>query len=242
MSGSRVLLILVAIVGVLAVAFILILVSGDSALQTELWKEAAKTILELVLIGVIGTYATFLFNQYATDRQKQLEKRERDAALREAEHKSRVEALNALTTSYWQIKKALHIIGAHRSAKSYGEQMRLIIDYRLELQRLNNEIMASTYALNETDTISNNLSEMDDRLEELLEEWKSKYLGLSQLQKEDETTDDPKKKGVPSQIDALPALNRIKKDRFEALHGPFQRAAGPIRKQLLADLRSPQGR
>jgi hypothetical protein len=238
MSSSRVLFVIFALIALAVGLFVFIFASGDVALRTELSKEAAKTLLQLVLIGVGGTYAKFLLDQYVTERQRQIEQLERDNTLREARRKARIEALNALTTSYWQIKKAFHIISAHRSAKSYGEQMRQIIDYRLELQRLNNEIAANMYVLDDKEAITGNLTEMDGCLEEVLQEWKDVYLQLSQLQKQDEATDKPEEKKVPHKIDALPELNRIKQDRFKAFHGLFEKAANPIRKQILRESKS----
>jgi len=223
---------------VLAVGlFSLIFASGDDAFQTDLSKEAAKVLLQLVLIGILGTCAKLLLDQYAADRQRQMQQLERDSTLREARHKAHLDALNALTTSYWQIKKAFHIISAHRSAKSYGEQMLQIIDYRLTLQRLNNEIAANMYMLDDKAAITSNLTKMDEWLDKVLQEWRDVYLELSQLQKQDEATDKPEEKKVPDRIDALPVLNRIKQDGFEALHGPFEKAADAIRRQLLGDLK-----
>jgi hypothetical protein len=77
---------------------------------------------------------------------------------------------------------------------------------------------------------------MDTLLNELQEEWKTTYLELSQLQKQDEETDKPKDKKVPRRIDALEVLKRIRQNRFEALHGPFEKAAEPIRDQLRQEL------
>jgi len=243
MSARHVLLAFLAIVGTSVVLLSVILMLVDETVRVELLQKAASTLLQLALIGILGAYAKFLLDQYSADRQRQLnesaanrqrqlDESARRRELRETKHQAQIEALNSLTTSYWQIKKAFHIIDAHRSAKSYGEQMRQIIDYRLELQRLNNEIEAGLYELDKADTITSNLSDMDDQLQKVIDEWKEHYLRLSQLQKHDEATDEPEKKKVPNEIGSLDVLGSIRKDKFKAIHGPFQRAVTPIREQL----------
>ena len=242
MLGRRVLLVFLTIVGLSASLFFIIFFRAcDPTVQTDLLKKAGSTLLQLGLLGTLGAYAKFLLDEYSADRQRQLAEADRERELRETKHTSQIKALNSLTTNYWQIKKALHIIDAHRSAKSYGEQMRQIIDYRLELQRLNNEIAAGLYALEDADSITQSLSEMDARLEAVMKEWQSQYLRLSQLQKQDEATDKAEDGRVPDEIGSLPELNAIRQDRFKAIHGPFERAAAPIRGQLVAALRAMPG-
>jgi len=235
MSGRRVLLILLTIVCLSAGLFLIIFLKGDATVQAELLKQAGSTLLQLVLLGTLGAYAKYLLDQQLANRQRQLAEADRERKLREDKHTSQINALNSLTTNYWQIKKAFHIICAHQSAKSYGEQMRQIIDYRLELQRLNNEIAAGLYglALEDTKIINDSLREMDDQLNAVMEEWKDHHLKLSQLQKRDEVTDKPEDKMVPKEIASLPKLNAISQNGFTLIHGPFEIAAAPIRKQLV---------
>jgi hypothetical protein len=229
MSSRHVLLVFFAIVAIFSWIVIFILV--DATVRVDLLKQAASTLLQLALIVVLGAYAKYLLDQYSADRQR-----------RETQHQAQIEALNSLTKSYWQIKKAFHIIDAHRSAKSYGKQMRQIIDYRLELQRLNNEIQAGLYALDQVDidTIKTNLDEMDKRLGEVIDEWKVHYLRLSRLQNQDEATDKPNEKKVPNEIGKLSVLGAIKKDgKYEAIHVPFESAVTPIRDQLKREISLP---
>jgi hypothetical protein len=243
MLGSRVQRVLITIMTLSTILFLVIFLSSPSAVQAELRKETGKILLQLALIGILGAYAKFLLDGYAAARQQEVERLERERESRETKYKTQLEALNSLTTSYWEIKKAFHIIGAHRSAKSYGEQIRQIIDYRLKLQRLHNEIAAGLYGLDDQDisTIRENLSEMDTRLQEVIDEWKSHYLRLSRLQKQDEATNVPEQKRVPSEIDALPVLNQIGQDGFNAIHSPFESAAAPIRNQILESLEDLRG-
>ena len=123
------------------------------------------------------------------------------------------------------------VIEAHRSAKSYGEQIRVVIDHRLELQQLDNEISAGMYALDRAFEIGQALSEIDEQLGLVTDEWRDQYLMLSQLQKEDEELR-PKDKKVPAEIERLPAFRVVRADGFAAVHDPFERAANLIRPQV----------
>jgi hypothetical protein len=218
------------------------MLTGDTAFRMELFKEAARTILQLLLIGMLGAFASFLFTEYASARDKEFQTRENRKALQASQHQSRLEALNTLTRLYWETRKAFDIIDAHRSAKSYGEQMRQIIEYRIELKRLDNEIAAGMYAINDKATresIGKCLFELIHLLREAIEEWKTQYLRLSGLQVQDEKLEDPKKKKVPQEIDKLPILAGLRQDNFQTLHDLFEEAARPIREQLRSELQSP---
>jgi hypothetical protein len=227
MSGKRIFFILISISVVLVAVFLSILFTGDAAFRMELWKEAAKTIPQLLLIGLLGAFASFLFTEYA-----------RDKALQAAQHKSRLKALNKLTSLYWETRKAFDIIDAHRSAKSYGEQMRQIIDYRIEFQRLDNDIAAGIYAVKDGEATGKSLFDLINLLKEAIEEWEKEYLRLSRLQIQDEKQEDPAKKKVPQEIDKLPTLACLKRNDFKTLHDHFEKAARPIREQLRADLQN----
>jgi hypothetical protein len=123
---------------------------------------------------------------------------------------------------------------------SYGEQMRQIVDYRLELQRLHNAIAAGLHALDEDDidTITRNLSEMDEQLGKVIDEWKVQYLRLSQLQKHDEATDEPNETKVPNAISKLSELGATREDGFKAIHSPCVNAVTPIREQRIVALKT----
>ncbi|HEX5838895.1 MAG TPA: hypothetical protein VFY26_13760 [Anaerolineales bacterium] len=241
MSGKQVSIILVSISFILAVLFLFLLSTGDTAFRVELLKEAARTILQLLLVGMLGAFATFLFTEYAADRDKRIQAREREDALQADQHRSRLEALNTLTRLYWETRKAFDIIDAHRSAKSYGEQMRQIIDYRTEFQRLDNEIVAGMYAVENEETrnsIGKCLFQMIQLLKQAIEEWKTQYLRLSRLQLQDEKQEDPQMREVPREIDNLPVLAQLRQDNFQTLHDLFEEAAGPLREQLRFHMKS----
>jgi hypothetical protein len=215
----------------------------DLRSRDQLHIEVAKALLNLLLVGIGFMLVKAIVERYVAARERErLEsaQREVDARLNaeraeaaaRAAHALRLKALTTLTSSYWNTKKALKIIEAHRSAKSYGEQIRVVIDHRLELQQLDNEISAGMYALDNAHEIGRALSEIDEQLGRVTDEWRDKYLMLSQLQKEDEETLKPQDKKVPGEIERLPQFRAVRANGFAALHDPFERAANLIRPQV----------
>ena len=236
MSGKQLTIILTIFSIILVGVLVLFYLAGDEVFRIELLKEVANTVLQLLLIGILGAIATFLLDQYAVARRKTIENREREKALQEARQQRRVEALNTLTTLYWQIRKAFFIIDANQSAKSYGEQMKQIVDYWIDLKRFDNEVAGGMYFLKDYKKVADNLNELDQKLKGALREWEDEYWRLSRLQIQDEKKDEPSERKVPEELKQLLKLSEIRQDDFKSLHDPFERAARPIREQLLEDL------
>lgn len=214
----------------------------DARMRDQLHIEIAKTVLNLLFVGLAAMLVKTMVDRYVAARERERVelaqheadtrlKAERAEAAAKAAHEHRLKALTTLTTSYWNAKKALKIIEAHRSAKSYGEQIRVLIDHRLELQQLDNEISAGMYALDGAHEIGRALSEIDEQLGLVTDEWRDRYLALSQLQKEDEALE-PQHKRVPGEIERLPAFKAARANGFAVLHDPFEKAANIIRPQV----------
>jgi hypothetical protein len=202
--------------------FVFVVVVAAPASREELLTEAGKAAFQAGIVGLLVAGAKFALDEYQAERES-----------RTAKHRALLVALNSLTESHWEIKKALLVVDAHGSAKSYGEQMRLMVDHRLSLQRLHNEVDAGLYDLGAAaKTVSASLGEIDQPLDELTHEWKAEYLRLSGLQSEDMEISDTEKKRVPAAIAALPVLRKVRADDFAAIHEPFERAAEPFRQRL----------
>jgi hypothetical protein len=229
MSPRMIITIVIAALFLLPVAgFLILLATGSAGSATDLLGELAKTLLQLALIVVVGAYVTTLFAGYAATR-----------AAEETKYRNLVQALESLSTSYWQVKKALYIILAHRSAKSYGEQIRQIVDLRLDLQRLDNEISSGMYPpIQSKGSVTCNLGQLDKCLGRVIDEWKHNYWRLSQLQNQDETAVKPEDRRVPAELDRLPELTAAISHDFVAIHQPFEDAANEIRAQIRRQQRS----
>lgn len=198
------------------VAFIYYL--GDRYFVSELQQEVAKSLLQLALIGFVGAYAKYLFDQIENDRKE-----------RETRHKLQIETLNTITDTYWRVRNILEIINAHKSAKSYGEQMRAIIELKNTLRRVDNEFFSGMHQFKNQEVITNNLKQLAELLDYLIKEWKENYLRLSRLQSEDEKISDPNKKRVPSELSQLPILMSVQGEDFAIIHELFENAVKPIR-------------
>ena len=171
---TRVGLILVALAALSWLAY-LFFMYGDTATRKTLISESGKMVLQLFLIVLGGVGAKYLIDRQSAAREKA-------SSLRS----SQLQALNDVTASYFRIKKALHIIEAHRTAKSYGEQVRLIIDDRTTLQQLRNQIEAGDFGFKKSGEIAEHLGQIDGLLGSVIDEWKREYPKLSKQQRQDE--------------------------------------------------------
>ena len=125
-----------------------------------------------------------VYRSYSTQKAEIQRAADEASVKRTQDHNARVSVLNQLTQGYWGVKKCLHIIYGHKSALSYKNQMHLIIDHRLQLQKLNNEIVVGMYALDTSDRIGKWLTTLDEQLEKLVNEWTEMHLELSWQQSE----------------------------------------------------------
>jgi hypothetical protein len=218
----------------IAILVPLILIIGigiDNQVESKVYQEEIlKASLNLLLLGVIGMLGKELLlahtKQKLTEEQNAQREIQKEIDLRT----HRIEALNKLTEGYWGIKKALHLIFAHKSAKSYKEQMHLIIDHRLKLQQLNNEIQGGLYEFAGAEEIAKELDAFDNQINELVNEWTKAHLALSWQQTIDEK-EPPEKKAVPLMLNELENLNRVW-GNIMVIHAPFQKAANQMRDAL----------
>ena len=205
---------------------IVIGVSGD--IEPKIFQqEVLKTSLQLFLIGVLSMLAREVHRSYSMQKAELQRAADEASVKRTQDHNARVSALNQLTQGYWGVKKCLYIIHGHKSALSYKKQMHLIIDHRLQLQKLNNEIVVGMYVLNMSDRIEKWLAILVDQLEKRVNEWTEMHLKLSWQQSEDEESAVANKK-VPDMVENLPALKALWDD-INLIHRPFEEAASLIR-------------
>jgi hypothetical protein len=162
MTGAAVLIVIVS-VG----AWYLVYDRVSDSEQERMLTGVSSVLLNLVLITLVGLIARQQLDGIATDRQR-----------REELHRSRISVLNTTTRSYFQIKKALLVIGTHNSAKSYGEQIREIIDHRVDLQQVWNEGEADLYRFDERKEIACGLRRIDCLLDYLFMNGKSTMRAL----------------------------------------------------------------
>jgi hypothetical protein len=127
---------------------------APDANRPALLAEITKGLLQIFAVGVIGTLAKFVLDEHQNRRREALDgqiRAERDAAdarLR-AQHQReqlaafRVDKIRRLVQVTNTMRRAPILIDAHRTAKTYNEQMREIVDAGLELRLLRHEIDAA---------------------------------------------------------------------------------------------------
>ena len=163
---------------VLTMSVIILVVLGLNEGATG-WQailaEIEKQLVQLILVTVIGGIVGFLFKFYLSakadlDRQREVEKMRHQGMI---EFQS--EQICRLIEVTNRLRRAPALIEAHRSAKTYGEQMRGAIDARLELHRIQHEVDLfgpfgpddKNVAFPSWPAILESLKEMQNYLEEL---------------------------------------------------------------------------
>jgi hypothetical protein len=186
---------------------------SDAESQADLLKEVAKTSLQLVAIVIIGSYAKYLLDQSAEERKK-----------KEARRRYQMDLLNEITTNYWRIRKAIQIIDVSQTRTRYWEQIGNIIDLRIEVLKIKNNISANLYGLDESSVITRSLERMIKMLNEIIKECREKAPELLQLEKNGELDK------IPAVIANLRALNKIKEDI--STESFLDNIVAPIRNQI----------
>ena len=186
----------------------------------QLQLEIAKALLQLAVVVIAAGVARVLIDRYAEAR-----------ASREALRTRRIDALNALTAGYFEVKKAIHLIHGYGTIEVYGEQIQLIIAQRYVLQRLANEVGAGQYDLVNDAAVETALEDLDTQLRHLIDEWREQYPVLGTVDVRE----------VRARMEALDVLLHIRDNRYAALHDPFVRAATPFRVALAIGRNPPRG-
>jgi len=140
--------------------------------RSDILKEVAKAFLQLAVIGILGAVVKYAFDRRADDQAKTT-----------AENNFRRQMLEKLLGTYRELRKVRSYIEAHQSAKTYGEQMRVIIDVRLDLSEISHAIDTAKGVFKKAEDIKAAVSLMEEYLKELILEFESRYKGLSETQR-----------------------------------------------------------
>jgi hypothetical protein len=148
---------------VAAVLFTLLYLTLNPSAQATVRTEALKVLLQLVVIGIIGGFVTWLLNERGKEQ-------ERAATLNDF----RRSAVARLVSATNVVRKAPLLIDAHRSKKTYGEQLRAMLDAQLELALLRHEY-ESTSVFTRWPQIREEINKMEQYLFMLIDEWREEY-------------------------------------------------------------------
>jgi hypothetical protein len=154
-AGARALYVVLALVSVGALVGVaaLYLRAFDDADRRTFRLELGKGLVQVFTVAVIGSVVKLLIDDHQHRLQVLSEARVRaeDSAAQELvraqQHEERLESFRTdkvkrLVSVTNVLRRAPVLIDAHRSAKTYNEQMRAIIDAALELRLIRHEIDA----------------------------------------------------------------------------------------------------
>ncbi len=176
-------------------------------LRASILTAVASTLLQLIVIGIVGAALRLLFNRFTQARADT-----RAKAAREAEHRSDVNALRKqllgqLFEANRDVRRARHLIPAHLSLETYDEQMLVTLDAQFDLSDLAHEINAMNPELLFPKEVEATIKAM------------SEYLGRLTLEFQSES---PKLR-TQRQVDVSAAVAGGLKElpRLQAFIGPF---------------------
>jgi hypothetical protein len=146
---------------------------SDAASRTEIRMEVAKIFLQLGVIGILGVFAKWIFDEYSSVRDRD---RDRASAL----NAFRKDVLGRLIRVTNRVRRVPILIAAAQSARTYGEQMRWLVNSRLELSFIRHDIATVKEAFSEKyEKIVVNIQKMEEYLDELITEFTTENPKLS---------------------------------------------------------------
>lgn len=112
----------------------------------QLWIEVGKGLIQLVVVGVMGTALTLVVNSYRLERERADKDRDRARERAEVRHQFRADKQRRLVAATNVLRQVPIMIEANRSVKSWSEQMVAAIGVGFELRAIMHEIDASATA------------------------------------------------------------------------------------------------
>lgn len=157
----------------------------DPAGRAGVRADSSKTLVQLVAVGVIGGFITWALSERSKEKDRELAQRQKESDERAAQlqrerdreesfNEFRRQAINRLVEGTNVVRRAPLFIESHRSKKTYGEQLRAILDAKLDFSLLVHELESFPKAL-PFEKISPEIRKMEEYLNCLITEWKEKY-------------------------------------------------------------------
>jgi hypothetical protein len=155
---------------------------GRNALRIEI----AKGLIQLLAIGITGALIKFLFDSYQEDQRRIQESRDRARQRQASLNDFRNDQVRRLVQVTNALRRAPILID-HRSAKTYNEQMRALLDASLELRLIRHEIDAigpdeTNGAFPNWPSVRAAIHEMEDYLIGVQKDFRTHSKKISELQ------------------------------------------------------------
>jgi hypothetical protein len=172
--NRRLALVFGGVAGIVA-AILAWLVVTDRVAKDTLGFEAAKLLIQFLLVGVLGLILSLLVHDHNRRRDRELLVNDLRRSL-----------LENLIRAYSDTKRARRVIMAHRMAHGtlpyaiYDAQMGKIIDTQLSLELLHHQVTTShAYFGEECGQIRDDIRKMEKFLGEIIDEYKDVLRGAS---------------------------------------------------------------
>lgn len=160
-----------AVVLVALSAAIALAIAGSGGAK---WRDDVRTaVVTLVFGALIGGVVKLLLDDVQTRRAQRTERVRWIRAV-----------LDDLKNVYDVVERARTLIIAHRSALTYGNEMRNLIDARVKLKNVRRAVESTPRAVDDdkAGTIRRSVGTMDDYLDWLGEEFEQRYRAISEAQ------------------------------------------------------------
>lgn len=181
--------------------------SADASRRVFIGQELVKGVLQIALVAVGGGVVAFLFQRYNADKERHLKDLDAAHQKNSAILGVQLELIERIVTVANTLRRTPILIEAHRSAKTYGEQMRLAIDARFELEQWCQDVRGVN-VFDDWETIKTLVECMKAYLCTLETAYRDNYQELAKLQRAAEL-DETKRPEVWEAIKALPAMRDV---------------------------------
>lgn len=195
-------------------ALIVLTAATESVDGQMLWPEVTKALVSILTVALIGGAAKYLFDEHVRER----EKRDRAAALALEERHQEVgfvqAAIDEAERIHSDLQNARTIMMAHKSAKSYRDQMQIMIGLQVRVESLCRSVQARWEAegrhKKEVAKIADRQTQVSAYLSKLIAEYQGNYKPVSDAQRIDEA-------------EANAAIERFVRDRPNGMRSPTVR-------------------
>lgn len=161
-----------SVVLVAASVGVALLIASHQAGQLQETLQSAA--IALVFVALIGGIVKLLLDDYQRGRERRVEQARFVTAV-----------LSDLKSVYDRVERSRVVISAHQSAKTYGDEMRDLIDARVQLKNVARALEAGTSGISpdRERAIISAVEAMELYLAGLTNEFSSRYKGISNAQR-----------------------------------------------------------
>lgn len=169
-----------------SVGVALLVASQLTGKSRETLQSAA---IALVFVALIGGLVKIFLDDFQRGREERAEQARTLAARLAEERAEQARFLSAMLADlkavYDRVERARIVLSAHRSARTYGDEMRDLIDARVQLLNVERALEAGTSGITpgREEGVRSAVATMEQYLAKLTEEFQSEYKEISDAQR-----------------------------------------------------------